>query len=239
MRKTFRYLLRGGLLLGAALLAGAYLSLNALVKKGIEAGGPLLTKTDVRLDRANLLPLAGTGTLHGLVIGNPKGCKAENALSARSVRVKVRTKTLLSSVIVVESLEVVDPEISFEGSLSDNNLTRLQKNIEAFGSEREAGGPAAPAKKVMIDDFQMTGAKVHLDLKPFPSATIDLPDIRLTGIGRKTGGATMQDAAKQVLGAVTGAITASVSDSLKEIGKDVGSAGKALAKTLGGLFKTD
>jgi hypothetical protein len=242
-------------LIGAVVVVGgltaAYFSLNALVKKAVETVGPEVTKTSLSVSRVGLLPLAGSGSIHGFVLGNPAGFRSPQAMSVGKVHISVEPKSLLSDVIVVREVEVRSPEIWVEGTPTENNLTRIQRNAEAFaGPAKPAKGPAAPAKKVIIDDFLVTGAKLHLAMKLIPETTIPMPDIHLTGIGRKTNGATIGEAAKQMFGSLNGGIAQAATQAVKDVaknamdigknaagmGKNMAKQGADLTKNLGGLF---
>ncbi|MBI3553805.1 MAG: hypothetical protein HY077_15020 [Elusimicrobia bacterium] len=240
MLRALKYLSLVGAALAVGLLAVAYFSLNALVKRAVETLGPEITKTEVRLDRVSLLPFAGSGSLHGLSIGNPKGCKAETAFRVGKIRVSLEPKSLLSSVAVIKRIEVIDPEINYEGTLAESNLSRLQRNVESFsGPSKKAARPPVPAKKIIIDDFLVRGGKVTVDLKFLVQAkplVVDLPELHLKGIGRKTGGATIKEAAQEIFVPLTRSITQAVAQPIADLTKNAGSIGKSLQSALGGLF---
>jgi len=262
MKKIILSVAAAGVVLVGGALAYAYLSLNSLVKKGVETWGPRLTKTEVTLRSVSLMPFSGAGTLNGLVIGNPKGY-AGDAFSVRRAGVAVEPKSLLTSVAVIRKIEVIDPEIAYEGSLSDGNLQQLERNVAGppapapKGAAPEAKAPAAkaapkapaPERKVIIDDILLRGAKATITLtqprlaKP---VVVALPEIHLTGIGRKAGGVTPGEAAREIFSALTDAVKKKAGEAVKaaaqdQIRKALGSGGKDLGKDLGkalnGLFK--
>jgi hypothetical protein len=249
--KALKYVVLAGAVLVVGGLAAAYFSLNSLVKKAVETVGPEVTKTTLEISRVSLLPFAGSGSIHGFTLGNPAGFKSPQAMSVGKVHISVEPKSLLSEVIVVRQVEVRSPEIWVEGSPTENNLTKIQRNAESFvGPSKPAKGPAAPAKKVIIDDFLVTGAKLHLAMKLLPDTTIPMPDIHLTGIGRKSNGATVGEAAKQMLGSLNGGIAQAATQAVKDvaknaldigknaagIGKNAVKQGADIGKSLGGLF---
>jgi len=102
---------------------------------------------------------------------------------------------------------------------------------------------ARPAKKIEVDDFLITGAKVHVMLTMLggKEMTLPLPDIHLTDLGKGDAGLTPADLANRVLGAITSATLTTVTSSLGNLSNG---AGKAAADSLhkvtsglGGLFK--
>jgi hypothetical protein len=57
------------LVVAAVVAAGFFL--GAIIKKGVETAGPMITKTDVKLDSANLALLSGSGQLKGFNLSVP------------------------------------------------------------------------------------------------------------------------------------------------------------------------
>src|SRR5436309_767213 len=72
-----------------------YLSLDSIVKKGVETVGPAITKVDVKLASASLSPFSGSGKLKGFVVGNPEGYKTASAIQLGEVSVSVVPKSVL------------------------------------------------------------------------------------------------------------------------------------------------
>src|SRR3954466_3164787 len=106
-------------LLILALVAG-YFFLGTIVKSGVEKVGPRVTKTDVKLKGATLSVFSGSGELKGFVVGNPEGYKSPSAIQVGSMAVSVQPGSVMSDKIVVHSIKMVAPEITFEGTLGGN-----------------------------------------------------------------------------------------------------------------------
>ncbi len=102
-------------------LAVVFLSLNSLVKKGVETVGPKLTKTEIRLKNASLSPFSGNGQLTGLFVGNPEGFKAPSAIQVGDISVGLQPSSVLSDKVIIDKVNIQGPEITLEGSLSGNN----------------------------------------------------------------------------------------------------------------------
>jgi hypothetical protein len=133
------------------------------------------------------------------------------------------------------------PEVTFESSLSGSNLSRIQKNVESFVPASPKGEKPKKEMKVEIGLFKVTNGKVNLSLTALSgkSLSVPLPDIELRDIGRKSNGATVGEAAKQMFGAVTGAATRAVAGSgnlLKGGKEQLENAGKAATGLVKGLF---
>ena len=229
----------------AAVIATAamYLKLGAMVKAAVETWGPQVTQTEVRLASVSLSPFSGSGLIRGLVIGNPAGFKTPSAFRMDSVRLTVDLKSLRGDRVKVKEILVDGPEVTFEGSLSGSNLSRIQRNVESFlpAAAKGKDGKAKKETKVEIGLLKVTRGKVNLSLTALggKSLTVPLPDIELRGIGSKPGGATVGEAAKEVFAALTGAAmkAATGAGSLLKEGEDaVRSAGQAAAGLVQGLF---
>jgi uncharacterized protein involved in outer membrane biogenesis len=233
--------------------------LGTIVKAGMETAGPKITQVSIKVDAVDLSLLTGSAKVKGLVVGNPEGYKAPQAISVGSTAVGVNPFSVLSDKIVIRSVRVEAPEITFEGSpFSGNNLSTITKNVNAA---TKSGGPAAtnataraaskPGKKLEVDDFLITGAIVHVSLTGMggEETTLPLPDIRLTNLGKGSDGITAADLTRRVLDALTTATIKVVAGAATDVGKSAGQVvGKDLGKSpgrgmsnvtsgLGGLFK--
>ena len=67
-------------LLIVAALVLLSLSLNSIIKTGVETLGPQITGTPVTLEQANLSLLSGQGELEGLLVPNPSRVSNEICL---------------------------------------------------------------------------------------------------------------------------------------------------------------
>ena len=228
----------------AVVVAGFFL--GDIVKAGMETVGPKVTQTSLTVGGVHVGVLTGSAGVNNLVLGNPDEYKAKapNAISVGKAAVSVVPFSVLSDKIVIKSVEVRSPEIAFEGNpLGANNLSKIMENVNAFtgGAEAKPAGATAqtggnkPARKLEVDDFLITGAKVH-----FNGATLSLPDIHFTDLGKGPEGITAADLIKKVLGEITTTtvktVASSVTDAGKAIGKDASSAVKGVTKGLKGLL---
>jgi uncharacterized protein involved in outer membrane biogenesis len=216
--------------------------LGDVVKAGMETIGPKVTQTTLTVGSVHIGILTGTAGVNDLVLGNPEGYKSPNAISVGKTAVSVAPFSALSGKIVVKSIEVRSPEITFEGNpFGANNLKKIMDNVNAFTGGATAKpadmnapaptGAKQPAKKLEVDDFLITGAKVH-----FNGATLPLPDIHLTALGTGPDGITPSDLIKKVLGEITTATVKAVVSSAADAGKVLGGKAGKLGQRLGGLF---
>jgi len=231
------------LLVAVVIVVG--MSLGKIIKTGVETVGPKITKTEMKLDSANLSLLGGSGTLKGFTLGNPEGYKTAAAIKAGSVSVGVKPGSLFSDKIVVRHVRVEGPEITFEGTLGTaNNLSKLLDNVnETTGGTTEkpkadskseppakteppakSGTPSkseAPSKKLQVDEFTITGAKVSLSMTVFAgrSVSVPLPPITLRDLGTGPEGITAGELTQKVLGEVTVETLKAAQKAVTDLGK--------------------
>jgi uncharacterized protein involved in outer membrane biogenesis len=188
----------------------AYLAmnLNELVRGGVERYGPQYTGSPVTLEEVDISLLSGAGELHGLVVGNPEGFEGEDPFRLGSVRIALDTSTLTQDVIVIREIFVEEAEINaILKSLRNSNLQAILDNVEAAAPADEA--PTAEEGeplKVIIDRFSFTGGAASVTAAQAGSARIEIPDIVLEGIGRKSNGETVGEALTQIISPVVGAV---------------------------------
>ena len=246
-----------------ALVVILTLSLGSIIKKGVEAVGPQLTKTEMKLDGASVSVFSGSGALKGFVLGNPEGYKTPAAIKFGEASVGVRPGSVLSDKIHVTHVRIVAPEITFEGtSGTKNNLSKILENVEAATGGADTGTKPAdksksePAnkgasKKLQVDDFLISGAKVNVSMPMLggKSLTVVIPDIHFAALGTGPEGITVGELTKKVMSQINAETLKAVEKAVADLGKQAtealkGAAGeegtKALdkaAKGVGDLFK--
>src|SRR4051812_28041491 len=103
------------------LLLLAALALRLVVdgqgKRAVETIGPQLTKVSVKVNSVNLMLLAGSGKISGLVVGNPEGYKSPSAISTRTASLAILPASLLSEKYVIKSINLEGPDVTFETDL--------------------------------------------------------------------------------------------------------------------------
>ncbi len=230
--------------------------LGSIVKKGVETVGRQITRTEIRLDSATLSLLSGSGKLNGLFVGNPQGFKTDSAIKIGSVRVGVAPASIFSDKVHVKEVNVQAPEISFEGGLKGNNLSRLLDNVQAAtgGSGKVATAPQrkAASRKLQVDDVVISGGKIKLSMEVSvlggKSATVPLPEIHLTNLGGGPDGITTGELTARILTEVLQkAIPAAekaaaefgkgVTDSVKDLSNDPARAVDKAAKSVTEILK--
>jgi uncharacterized protein involved in outer membrane biogenesis len=246
------------LVIAAVFAVGFFL--DAAIKRGVETVGPMVTKVDVKLQSASLSLLSGSGKIKGLVVGNPPEFKTPNSISVGSASLAVEPKSIFSDKIIIKSVVVTAPEITYEQSLSGNNLGKIKDNVSSStgGTEKAPAQPketttkeAKPAKKLQVNEFVITGGKVHVSVTGLggQSATMPLPEIRLENLGTGPDGITPTELSTKVLQAVLDGAAKQGAIAAQDLAKNAVAAGKGAAtqaatnvlgtvkKGIGGLFK--
>ena len=241
MKKIVRILL-GLVLVLVVLVVVAILFIGSIIKNGVEKVGPIVTKVPVKLDAANISVFSGTGTLKGFVLGNPEGFKSSEAVKVGSMSLSLVPKSVLGDKVVIRSIRVEAPEINYETDLKGDNLRKILDNIssgEKQPAETKPGEKSKGAqKKLQVDEFVITGGKLHATAPLVGTYTVPLPEIKFTNLGQGPEGITVADLSKKVMTAVLEAATKAAAEGLSNAGKGTsGSAADALKKGAGDLFK--
>jgi len=193
-----------------------------------EVVGPKIAKVDIQLASVRLSLFSGSGSVKGLVIGNPEGYKTPDAISVGSTSVRISPGSLLSDKIVVKSIRVEAPEVVFELGPGGSNLQKIQANLEstlgAGGSAHQpAAGESKPAKKLQVDEVVITGGKVTLGAAILGGKVTgaSLPEIRLQDLGTGPDGITGADLGNRLLSAIMDGAIKVGADQLSKAGKEV------------------
>ena len=239
------------LLVIAAVTVG-FIFLDKIVKTGIVTVAPGITQTPVTLDAVHISLMSGEGTLKGFVIGNPEGYKTPFAVSVGEATLSVVPSSITADKIVIHNIDVQSPEVTFEGNpFGDNNLKKIMANVDSGASATDksaANAPAQPAKaqgaarKIQLDNFSMTGIKLHATLSGVSSLpgmegkefTLPIPDIKLAQLGTGPDGITAADLTQKILQQISTEAIAAVADNAKSLVS--GAAGNLLK---GGAPATD
>src|SRR5687768_7731598 len=227
MKKWILRIAVAGVALAIIALVAVFYFLNDIVKSGVETAGPQLTKAEMRLAKANLSPFSGLAQMTGLFVGNPEGWKSESAIKVGDVKVALDVKSALSDTVIVESIHIEAPEITYETALTRSNLGHILENIEAFaGGEKQAQTTSsASAKKFRVKDIHIHGAKVHLSALG-KQITVPLADIHLQNIGTDEKAVSAAELTREILKPLLASVTKAAAEAatgmtqqIKDLGK--------------------
>jgi hypothetical protein len=212
--------------------------IGPLIKIAVNTYGPKITKTNVYLEDVGVSIFSAEAKLKGFYLGNPQGFNSQEAMRVKSFFVKVDKGSLTKDTIIIDKIEVVRPEITYEKAKGTDNFKTIINNVkETIGireSPKEKSKEEAEGKKLLIRDFIVKGGKVTLvtSLLGGKSISAPLPDIHLKNIGGEKEGASPAKVSKEILTALYGKITSStVTDILN---KELKTLGTSLEEVSGG-----
>ena len=222
-----------------------------VAKTAANSAVPGIVKTGFHLGHLYLNPYTARFELGDMQLENPQGYSEKYAVTLGDITFDAETLSLMTDVIHIEEITVKDvfASVVSGGENKVDNYVQIQYNV-AGGKEKyeaaqaakqaaeaaeatEAEQPQAdegekpqaaekkPAKKVIIDRLHISGLKVQYGFLP-----ISVPvAIELTDIGRKSGGATLDEVWQQIWEGVMKA-AGIAGDQLKAIGNLTGEAAK-------------
>jgi uncharacterized protein involved in outer membrane biogenesis len=218
-------------------------NIGPLIKKAVNTYGPEITKTDVRLEDVSVSLFSGEAKLKELHLGNPKGFKSPEALRVGSILLEVDKGSLTKDTIIIERIEILRPEISYERDRSTDNfqtiIANVNKSVGAGGAPKGTPEGEKAAKKLLIRDCLIKDGKINLSSPLLGDKKIAtaLPEIRLRNIGGDKG-VSPEKAAQEILAALyakitSPAVTNLLNEGLKSVGEDLKKQLEPLGKDAG------
>lgn len=209
--------------------------LDGIVRRGVLAVGPMLTKVEFKLDSVSLSLLSGSGKVQGLVIGNPEGYKTPSAIQVGKASLALQPRSIFGDKVIIRSINVQGPEITYETDLKGNNLSKILANVqEATGGSAASTNATAKSsgasRKLEVDDFLISGAKLHVNVTALGnrSATVPLPEIHLTDLGTGPDGITAAELARRVLAVIEKESVQAASGAVADLSKEAAGLSKNL-----------
>ena len=218
-----------------ALVAASFL-MKDVVKKSVPVLGQKTLKVPVSLGNLDFSLFRGAIRLDDLVIGNPSGFNTDHAFKVKTIAVDWEPRSVLTKKIVIKNITVDSPDIIFEQGLSGNNFSKIMDNLKKPDEAKKEPAAEAPTDsgqgektKVVIDLFLIKNGTIKLSMPGMGSAAapIPLPEVRLTDIGKESGGASPADVMTKIFDALFESLTKAVMSAGGIIGKGLGSAGSA------------
>lgn len=252
--KAFKILISLVIIVIVAAVIFVATSINSIVTKGIVTVGPKILGVPVAVNDVDISLTGGTAKISGLTIGNPEGFKSERAFYLGDVSVKLDPMSVFSDTVKIYSININDPEITYEIAVGRTNISTLQQNIGKKSSPAAAEDAVAGAeseqvereasKKVIIDEVSITGATVKAAAVGIERSVL-LPEIKLANIGSETDPATFVLATKKILSAVIlklsdsdlSSIAGGIRQQLEGAGGVISDGIKNLGENIKGIFK--
>ncbi|MGA9175929.1 MAG: hypothetical protein WBZ05_01680 [Desulfobacterales bacterium] len=245
--KKWIYIGIGAIVVVIAIIIFGLSNLGPIIKQAVNSYGPKITKTKLHVDDVGISIFSGEAKIKQFFLGNPAGFKTPSAMKVGSVLVNVDEKSLTSNTIIIDRIEVITPEITYEKIGKNDNFNAILKNItktsDSQKRSKETSEKEGAGKKLIIRNFIVKDGKVNLDLSVYgikdkQQISVPLPNIHLKDIGTKKNGASPSEAFKEIFAALYGKITSpAVTDVLNKqltsIGVNLDSLGEDAIKKLG------
>jgi hypothetical protein len=222
----------------AAVFVGLELSLNSIVRKGVNAAAPAALGVPVTLQGADISLLRGKAALSGLHVGNPEGFKTDGLFDLASISIRLDNASLLTDTLVIREIAIEGLVVTYEKGLFNSNLGALLDSLSGEDEPETAPEateqPAAekPGKKVIIEKLTITGSRMNFSITGAAALTgggalpLPLPPITLTDLGKEKEGLTLVEAVQRVLTAIAGAAGTAIAGSAQLIGNTFGAVGE-------------
>jgi len=211
-------------------------NIGPIIKHAVNTYGPKITKTQLSVDDVGVSIFSAEANIKKFFLGNPQGFKSSSAMKVGSIFVDVDEGSLKGDTIVIDSIEVKGPEITYEKKGKTDNFKQILNNVTKSASSEKSSKKEAEeqgaGKKLIIRNFVVKNGMINLSMSAYGIAekdfTATLPDIHLKDIGEKKNGATPAEVFKEVLAALYGQITSpavinSLNQKLKTLGLNLNS----------------
>jgi uncharacterized protein involved in outer membrane biogenesis len=238
-----KILLRVGIALVALIIVAVVvlaLSLDRIVKTAIERVGSKVTGTEVKVESVGLSVFSGKGSVKEFVVGNPAGFKSPWAMKLGKASLALQPGSVMADKVIIHSINLEGPEVTLDFNMNplDNNLRKILSNVQGLKESGQVastspGAPTHPdqappaqteakaARKLQVDEFVITGAKVHVNSPLVGGDQAQaLPDIHLRDLGKGPEGITAADLAEKVLAALQSAATQAAVGTVADITKN-------------------
>lgn len=210
----------------AAILFFVIGSLDSIVEAAIEEVGTKTTKTEVQVDGVSINLGDAQGALMGLTVANPQGFSSNKAISLGQIKLKLDAKSLTSDTIVVKEILIEKPAVNYEFGKggSGSNFDVIKKNVASAGASDSSKSADNAGPKLIIEHLYINDGKIAVtsELTKDKPLSASLPKIHLKDIGKKSGGASAEEVAQQVLSSLTKGVGSAVGkldlSKLKDVG---------------------
>ncbi len=225
--------------------------LGPLIKTAVNTYGPGLTKTELSLGDVDISLLSGKAELKDFFLGNPKGFTSAEAMRVGKIFIDIDPKSITKDTIVIHTIEVIAPAITYERGRRTDNFKAILKNIDSAPQQStppqdasKSESSSGAGKKILIEDFILKQGTVTLatSLQGGKSIKARLPDMHLKNIGGAGQGASPQQVTEEIFKALykeitSGSVKDSLNQGLKDLEKSLGTAGEDAKKQAGGVLK--
>ena len=205
-------------------------NLGPIVKTMVNTIGPKIAKTEVSVSDVSVSLFSGEAKITDFFLGNPEGFTSDQAMRVGSVYCDIDEGSITKNPIVINKIEVIAPEITYEKMEGTDNFRALLENLQSSAKaekkeadkEKDTGGEA---RKIVINHVIVKDGTVNLTMAALGGKGISapLPDIHLKDIGKEKEGASPAEAFEEIFASLyesinADSVTALFNDGLKQAG---------------------
>jgi len=238
VNKILRFVVLFIVVLFVILCIASYLFGGHLLKVGIETAATKVLGVGVDIDDLDISIVKGTVEIEDLMVKNPPGYTYKNLLELGSGRVTVGIGSLLGDTVRIKELELDGIDLVIEQKALSNNLQDVISTIKSKEKKKAKDRAEPSAKKLRIDNLEISNIKVKVKLLPVPgkadTVTLNLTPIKMSNLGTDDKLSTGVLASKILVAIADGVAKEGVGVLPEEI---VGKMKSTLGKTIG-LGKT-
>jgi len=221
----------------AAIILGIQYTLGPVIIRASEKFGPKILGTPVKVETAKFNLLTGTCRFSGVVIGPPEGFK-QNTFELGDLKIKIDVLSVFGDTVVVKYIIVEGPKAAYELSGIRSNTGAIQKhlddNVNRFQA-KEQEKEQNEGQKVVVEKFSFKDGSVKIASATLGGgATLPLPHIELTDIGKKSAGVTGLELTREIFASVGAGIFETVKDVIVGGGELIVEGVSAVGDAVGG-----
>jgi uncharacterized protein involved in outer membrane biogenesis len=204
--KLFKRILLAAVALVVIAVVVIYLSLNSIIRAGVERQATASLNVQTTLGSAALSLFGGSLSLGDLEIASPQNYSAPHTMTLGGASATVSYGQLTGSPIHIAKISVDNPVVFVEQNNLKLNLQALMDGIPQ--TPKTSGGQPTEPTKLIIDELDLTNAQVNFmpNLPGMNSEiSIPIPSLTLKNIGNADGnqnGVAIKDVVMQVLTAL-------------------------------------
>jgi hypothetical protein len=172
----------------------------AMIARSIERYGAMYLGVAVDVGEVSVALTEGTATVHGLVVGNPRGFTGPPALSIAELRLVLDMGRTSSALIVLHAVIIESAEVTALVQGTESNLQQIMDHLDSriAAHERARQIRVVSEVRLIIQRLAFTGATATVVSEIRSPVRDDLPPVHLAAIG-ENGGASVGQVLRLVL----------------------------------------
>lgn len=181
-----------------------YASLDWVVGSAIETGATSALGQETTVGSTSVGLFSGGLALKDFRVANPPGFSSPDIFAIRKVEMDVSLGTLFDEEVVAPRLLVEGMKISLERKGSEVNYSKIRERLSAHG--QKGSGEKGPPKRFVIQEVILRDLTADVTIFPV-DVTVQIPEIRMQGIGSDDGGVVQDELARRIFNEVMKEVT--------------------------------